>query len=319
MLGNMLAPAYRKVPDNQWQQWQARVALEAQELRLSPALVSNAFLVKFPLQVLVGHTSQEYDNRIQALQGLVSQRIGDNHAIRNQLKEHFLTGPPFMSPCIVPDVKRTETPALLAVPGFHMVPYLDKDEMPSQKCLSNIDGYVNMFFGRGLGWKRVEKEKRGFSQGVRRREGIVAKPQRIRLRKPHMALRLWFKVKCKPVKHSTTGFRPIPDGARKDGQNITFGAHTFVLWAIHGNACAITECGEDIRLKTCCMHVCNNKTCVNPLHLWWGHHSENKFAGLQRDTACEAHSTVVSLSLRKSEDVFGLPKRSIDRELSVFM
>ena len=49
---------------------------------------------------------------------------------------------------------------------------------------------------------------------------------------------------------------------------VTYGAHALVLWAYVGPP-------PDAK-RYVCMHVCDNKRCINPKHLYWGTRSMNK-------------------------------------------
>jgi hypothetical protein len=48
--------------------------------------------------------------------------------------------------------------------------------------------------------------------------------------------------------------------------NIQEMGHRFVLWSIFG---------PPPSANMVCMHFCNNKKCLNPMHLVWGNQSEN--------------------------------------------
>ena len=324
LLGNYLGTEDRKIPISQWPQWQARVALEAQWLGLPSLVVANAFLIKYPMQVLQGEEIQLYYSWVQSMEELLSNNLGIE-AIKGLLKERFLTrGQPFMSPCLVPDVLRNVAPPLEPHSNdYHFVPYLDTDDLPSQKGLSIVDGYVKIFLGRGLQLERKNEDRRGFSLGARGVDNNRSKDYRSPRKRPSLREAVdFFRVNCIPLKVIGKVQRPAliaPETVRKTGNNISIGAHQFVLWAVHGKPSASTQCDLHIELNTCCMHVCNNKACVNPLHLWWGHFSVNTLAGIRHTVDCDEHATVIALSLKKSGQVFGLPNRLFNVETGIFV
>ena len=112
----------------------------------------------------------------------------------------------------------------------------------------------------------------------------------------------------------SSGAAPGAAGGPSGSVNGTPAGVPLVAAGSAGGATGIEAGAEDLgpQMSTCCMHICNNKGCINPLHLWYGTYSLNRKAASQ---PIVHHANTVMMSLANANAVLRLPNRLLSDEL----
>lgn len=123
------------------------------------------------------------------------------------------------------------------------------------------------------------------------------------------------RVKCSP-------------GTQRSG--IYIGAHHFILWAMHGwpqngrmqypthleprpRKAAKQPVHDPLTYKPIAMHICSNPACINPLHIFYGDHSNNAKAV---QCSLQAHTRIVANSSIFHQFSMGLARRDPTKDFS---
>ena len=107
---------------------------------------------------------------------------------------------------------------------------------------------------------------------------------------------------------------PMSEDKVRD-RHVSMYAHEFLLWCIHG--IPIPDALIDgAQSRICAMHICNNKQCLNPLHIWYGSYRLNRLA-VKNNVA--AHLDVLNYSVFRSNAIYQLENRELQNELRYLM
>jgi hypothetical protein len=94
------------------------------------------------------------------------------------------------------------------------------------------------------------------------------------------------KAKKTPGVDCRGGYLRLRIGYNSCGKAVDIHAHTFVLWAARGLPPGYTY------PRWVCMHLCHNKSCINPTHLVWGYVEDN--VGMSREHRRKRHKKVTT-------------------------
>jgi hypothetical protein len=327
-LGDKLPTESRYVPADQIAAWNNKVSGACAYLGLPEDIVENAFLIKYPL--LYCNTSiEQLSIAVQDLEIAIGDMSNTPEDVVDTLRDwvegtgmQCLGGRlfPFNSPCITPH-QQVMPPNFSMPEGAKIIQHLSDEVKPSRaSCVNLFCGYYQLYMGCGTPCV-PEHKRHGRGKGLRPKSGTFKRTRKYKrqLRPLH-----WLQRDFVPVSfpHGYVQLIPVDDDVTKRSQGaseLSLQAHSFIAWAMHGHASPFSKLtgAEHGLYPTCCMHICNNSTCLNPLHIWYGHKSENMRASISQEASLSMHSIVVAESLLKSETLFGLPNRFVSKELSI--
>ena len=306
-LGTWLKPKFRIVKQDKYAEWNAAVVADGIKYHLPHSIVENAYLILYPLRGKLLDDNDDYDNLIQGSELIPGVQY------------------PLKSPCVVLDWgklrvasqnKPSRAKRQRAVPldgsgagglgaagdsgagggsgaggsgadgsgsggnGNYEVPCLNSDEyLYRVSSISHCAGYVSLYLGMST------EQRRGVGYG----HGGRARGVRKTGRESHV-----------PSNEPLT-----PDNR---GHSVSVYAHEFILWCVHGKPKQKVT-GPRGESDGCCMHICNNKECLNPWHLWHGTRSHNMRAAC--DDNGVSHGEILEKSVQNANMDLGLPIRSV--------
>lgn len=236
---------------------------------------------------------------------------------------------PFDSPCI-----RPSSPNCSNVPGnlgVVVVPYLSDASVTSKPSLVHkvkSTEYILLKMGRGPLIISGTKRKRGFSYGTRREIHVNTGLRSVRPRTDHGVREDG--VERMNDDGGDAGAQSAQGGpqneggaigvsignmtpkeflkAQRDMSNQSMGAHTFIAWLKAGEPTCQSP-------SVCAMHLCDTRTCVNPLHIWWGTYSNNAASGKSQNSAT-VYPEVIRQGIT-SDNPLGVQRRDLATEVSL--